>query len=98
MRNEATAPEPGQSHSSLVTRRPSLKGRFSGLTWRLAATYAPLVLAATAVLGVYLLVVARALYLDGIEQQLAGQAQLVATVVAPQWDARGGIDPLVKRL
>src|SRR5947209_2569442 len=98
MRSETPAPETRQPYSSLVTRHSSLRGRFSGLTWRLAATYKPLVLAATALLGVYLLVVARALYLDGIEQQLAGQAQLVATVVAPQWDARGGIDPTVKRL
>lgn len=71
---------------------------FLSLRWRLFLTYVPLVLFATAMLAAYLLVVMRGLYVAGIEDQMAGQARLVASSVAPQWDNQRGIDLTVKRL
>jgi len=53
------------------------------------------------VLGIYLAVAGRQLYVDRLTEQLAAQAQIVAAAVAPSLDAGEGIeitDPLVKRL
>jgi two-component system phosphate regulon sensor histidine kinase PhoR len=53
------------------------------------------------VLGVYLAVAGRQLYVDRLAEQLAAQAQIVAAAVAPSLNAGEGVevtDPLVKRL
>lgn len=72
--------------------------RFTSLRWRLFLTYLPLVLVATTALAASLLVFARGLYLDGIHEQLAGQARLVGTVAAPRWGDAAGLDATAKRL
>jgi two-component system phosphate regulon sensor histidine kinase PhoR len=65
-----------------------------GLRSRLFLTTIPLVLAATAALTLYLLTVARDLYLEGIENQLVGQARLVASATGPRWDDRAAVAAL----
>jgi hypothetical protein len=53
------------------------------------------------VLGVYLSVVGRQLYVDRLAEQLAAQAQIAAAAMAPSLEAGEGIeatDPLVKQL
>lgn len=65
-----------------------------GLRTRLFLTMIPLVLAATALLALYLLSVTGDLYRDGIENQLVGQARLVASVVGPRWDDRAAMEQL----
>ncbi|HEX2280597.1 MAG TPA: ATP-binding protein, partial [Thermomicrobiales bacterium] len=60
-----------------------------------------LVVAVVTVLGVYLAVAGRQLYVDRLAEQLEAQAQIAAAAVAPSLEAGEGleaIDPLVKRL
>lgn len=73
-------------------------GKFFSLRWRLFLTYIPLVLVAMAALAVYLLVVVRGLYLNGITEQLDGQARLVAVVVAPVSNDQRLIDTTAKQI
>jgi two-component system phosphate regulon sensor histidine kinase PhoR len=71
------------------------------LRGRLALIQVGLVVAVLMVLGVYLAVAGRQLYVDRLAEQLAAQAQIVAAAAAPSLDAGRGIeatDPLVKRL
>jgi two-component system, OmpR family, phosphate regulon sensor histidine kinase PhoR len=68
---------------------------------RLALTQVGLVVTVLMVLGVYLAVAGRQLYVDRLAEQLAAQAQIVAAAVAPSLNAGEGVevtDPLVKRL
>jgi two-component system, OmpR family, phosphate regulon sensor histidine kinase PhoR len=58
----------------------------------------PLVVLATALLTLYLLHITRDLYLHGIEDQLVGQARLVSTGAAGQWQVPATLDPLAKHL
>src|SRR5262245_5060211 len=72
--------------------------RTIGLRARLLLTTVPLVLVATTLLALYLLQVARDLYLDGTEQQLLGQARLVAVMAADSWDDPAAPNRLAKSL
>lgn len=72
--------------------------RTIGLRSRLLLTTVPLVLVATTLLALYLLQVARTLYLDGTERQLLGQARLVAVMAASSWDEPGALDRQAKSL
>jgi two-component system, OmpR family, phosphate regulon sensor histidine kinase PhoR len=68
---------------------------------RLALTQVGLVVGVLMVLGIYLAVAGRQLYVDRLAEQLAAQAQIVAAAVAPSLDAGErieAVDPLVKRL
>ncbi|MGN6755568.1 MAG: ATP-binding protein [Thermomicrobiales bacterium] len=58
----------------------------------------PLVMVATALLAVYLLQITRGLYLHGIEDQLVGQARLVSTEAAIDWQQPATLDTLAKHL
>ncbi|HET8632178.1 MAG TPA: ATP-binding protein [Thermomicrobiales bacterium] len=78
--------------------RPGRRRRGAGLRRRLALAYLPLVLVATAALGAYLLVAARALYLDGAAGQLTGEARLVADAAAPAWGDPASLTALAGRL
>ena len=69
-----------------------------GLRTRLFLTTIPLVLATTALLALYLLSVTRAIYLEGIENQLVPQARLVASAAAPRWDERAAVERLAVEL
>jgi two-component system phosphate regulon sensor histidine kinase PhoR len=71
------------------------------LRGRLSLTLAGLVGVVLAMLGLYLGIAGRQLYVDRLSAQLGAQAQLVAAAVAPALTAGEGIatiDPLVKRL
>src|SRR5829696_1935471 len=72
--------------------------RTIGLRSRLLLTTVPLVLVATTLLALYLLQVARDLYLDGTERQLLGQARLVAVMAAGAWDEPAALDRQAKSL
>jgi two-component system, OmpR family, phosphate regulon sensor histidine kinase PhoR len=68
---------------------------------RLALTQVGLVVAVLLVLGLYLAVAGRQLYVDRLTEQLVAQAQIAAAAVAPSLESGEGIettDPLVKRL
>jgi two-component system phosphate regulon sensor histidine kinase PhoR len=68
---------------------------------RLTLIYLALIVTILALLGVYLVFAARALYVDRLAGQLAAQARLAGEAVGPTLQAGGGIDqvdPLVKRL
>src|SRR5689334_11545504 len=69
-----------------------------GLRTRLFLTTVPLVLATTALLALYLLSVARAIYLDGVDTQLIPQARLVANAAAPRWEDRAAVAQLANEL
>ncbi len=69
-----------------------------GLRSRLFLTTIPLVLATTTLLALYLLSVTRAIYLDGIENQLTPQAWLVANAAAPRWEDRAAVAALAVEL
>jgi two-component system phosphate regulon sensor histidine kinase PhoR len=90
--NRGAAPPRGHILATLLPR--TLRGR-------LALTQVALVVAVLLILGVYLAVVGRQLYVDRLAEQLAAQAQIVAAVVAPSLETDknlDAIDPLVKRL
>ena len=72
--------------------------RTIGLRSRLLLTTVPLVLAATALLGFYLIQITRDLYLTGAEAQLLGQARLAAGVTVARWDDRAALAGLAKEL
>jgi two-component system phosphate regulon sensor histidine kinase PhoR len=68
---------------------------------RLAMTLVGLVVAVVALLGIYLAVAGRQLYVDRLANQLAAQARIAGAAVAPAFAAGEGIatiDPVVKRL
>ncbi|MGN6809710.1 MAG: hypothetical protein ACTHMP_02460, partial [Thermomicrobiales bacterium] len=69
-----------------------------GLRARVFLTMLPLVMVATALLAVYLLQITRGLYLHGIEDQLVGQARLVSTEAAIDWQQPATLDTLAKHL
>jgi two-component system, OmpR family, phosphate regulon sensor histidine kinase PhoR len=71
------------------------------LRGRLALTQVGLVVAVLMALGVYLAVAGRQFYVDRLAEQLAAQAQMAGSAVAPPLEAGSGvaaIDPLVKQL
>ena len=93
-------------NSSLRKRPPSSPSRRirlipETLRARLALTYAVLVIVIMGVLGVYLAIVARNLYVERLSEQLAGEARLVADATAPLVRAGAGIaemEPVATRL
>lgn len=72
--------------------------RTIGLRSRLLLTTVPLVLVATTLLALYLIQVARDLYISSAETQLLGQARLVAGTAATSWGDRAALDRLTKGL
>ena len=72
--------------------------RTIGLRSRLLLTTVPLVLVATALLALYLIQVARDLYVTGAESQLLGQARLVAGTATGLWGDRLALDQMTKNL
>lgn len=72
--------------------------RTIGLRSRLLLTTVPLVLVATTLLALYLIQVARDLYITSAETQLLGQARLIAETAAGSWGDRAALDRLAKGL
>ncbi|CAA9583454.1 MAG: Phosphate regulon sensor protein PhoR (SphS) [uncultured Thermomicrobiales bacterium] len=72
--------------------------RTIGLRSRLLLTTVPLVLVATTLLALYLIQIARELYVTGAETQLLGQSRLVAGTAAGSWEDRAALDDLAKEL
>ena len=72
--------------------------RTIGLRSRLLLTTVPLVLVATALLALYLIQVARELYVTGAEAQLLGQSRLVAGTADELWGDRPALDRMSKNL
>lgn len=86
-----------------LTDIPAAPRRFSPRTLRsrLTLIYVGLIVAILALLGVYLVIAARTLYVDRLSGQLAAQAHLVGEAVSPELESGGSIDqidPIVKRL
>jgi two-component system phosphate regulon sensor histidine kinase PhoR len=72
--------------------------RTIGLRSRLLLTTVPLVLVATTLLALYLIQVARDLYISTTETQLLGQARLVAGSASSAWDDRAALERLARGL
>ena len=72
--------------------------RTIGLRSRLLLTTVPLVLVATALLALYLIQVARELYVTGAEAQLLGQSRLVSGTATGLWGDQPALDQMTKTL
>ena len=84
----AAAPDgsanPARAHILATLLPRTLRGR-------LALTQVGLVVAVLMALGVYLAVAGRQLYVDRLAEQLAAQAQMAGSAVAPPLEAGGGV-------
>jgi two-component system phosphate regulon sensor histidine kinase PhoR len=72
--------------------------RTIGLRSRLLLTTVPLVLVATALLALYLIQVARELYVTGAEAQLLGQSRLVSGTATGLWGDQPALDQMTKTM